>query len=77
MRTNANQCKKILRYMTEFGSITPMDAIENFGCLRLGARIFDLKQQGYAIKTEMVKAKNRFGEPVSYAKYSLLHPVHS
>lgn len=77
VRKNANQCNKILRYMTEFGSITPMDAIENFGCMRLGARIFDLKQDGYAIKTEMVKAKNRFGEPVSYARYSLQQPAHS
>lgn len=69
------QCEKILRYMEETGGITPMDAIEHFGCLRLAARIADLKAQGVPIKTETVKRKNRFGEPVSFARYSLQKEV--
>jgi len=36
-------------------SITPLDALRDFGCMRLGARIFQLKQQGYNIKSEMVR----------------------
>lgn len=30
-------------------SITPLDALALFGCLRLGARIYDLKQDGMKI----------------------------
>lgn len=66
------QSDKILRYMQETGGITPMEAIEQFGCMRLAARISDLKAQGVPIKKETVKRRNRFGEPVSFARYSIV-----
>lgn len=69
------QCEKILRYMREAGGITPMEAIEQFGCMRLAARIADLKEQGVPIKKETIKRKNRFGEQVSFARYSLQKEV--
>ena len=65
------QCDMILRYMRETGSITPWEAMREFGCMRLGARIWDLKQQGHNIKKEMAKANNRYNKPVSYARYSV------
>lgn len=34
--------------------ITPMDALEAYGCLRLSARIYDLRKAGWAITREMV-----------------------
>ena len=40
--------------------------------MRLGARIFDLKREGYAIKKEMETSKNRYGEDTSYARYRLV-----
>ena len=43
------QCERILQYMHENGSITPLDAMREFGCMRLGARIYDLKQAGTRI----------------------------
>lgn len=69
------QCEEILRYMREAGGITPMEAIEQFGCMRLAARIADLKEQGVPIKKETIKRKNRFGEQVSFARYSLQKEV--
>ena len=30
--------------------MTPLEAFDLFGCLRLGARIWDLKQEGYEIE---------------------------
>lgn len=60
----------ILDYMREHGSITPMEAIREFGCTRLGARIWDLvHKDGYNITVETVTEKNRFGKPVSFARY--------
>ena len=35
-------------------SLTPLEALNEIGCLRLGARIYDLKRQGYDIKSEIV-----------------------
>ncbi len=66
-----SQCTNILRYMEETGGITQAEAVTEFGCYRLSARIADLKAQGVPIKTEMVRRKNRFGEPVSFARYSI------
>ena len=65
------QCDKILAYMRTYGSITPIDALREFGCLRLSARIADLKKDGYVIVTEMVTDRNRFGEQTHYASYRL------
>ena len=40
------QRKEILRYMRERGSITPLEALQHFGCLRLAARILELREEG-------------------------------
>lgn len=39
----------ILLYLKEHGSITALDAIREFGCMRLAARISDLRERGYDI----------------------------
>lgn len=49
-----SQCKKILKYLQEGNGITPIDALNLFGCFRLGARIADIKKLGYDVVTEMV-----------------------
>lgn len=69
--TTQSQQKMILQYMEDFGSITPAEAMEDIGCYRLGARIYDLKHLGYNIRTEMVEKTNRYGKKVRVASYSL------
>ena len=66
------QCEKILDYMERYGSITPLDAMREFGCMRLAARINDLINTGVNIKSEMVSYKNAYGDTVKYAMYSLV-----
>lgn len=65
------QTERILQYMHDFGSISPVEAMQDLGCMRLGARIFELKQAGHAIRREMETGKNRYGETTSYARYRL------
>ena len=65
------QCERILDYINEFGSITQIDALKEFGCMRLASRISDLKRQGVPIKRTMETSKNRYGEPISYARYTI------
>ena len=62
-----SQCKKILKYLQEGHSITPIDALNLFRCFRLGARIADIKNMGYNIVTEMVVV----GDGKRVAKYHL------
>lgn len=65
------QKEKILECIRENGSITPLDALREFGCMRLASRVTDLKRAGYEISRVMETAKNRNGEAVRYARYTL------
>lgn len=66
-----NQEQRILNYMKDFGSITPLDAMREFGIMRLASRISDLKKRGYKISREYEKSVNRYGEHTKYARYKL------
>lgn len=65
-----SQCDKILRHLQRFGSIDPIQAIQEYGVLRLAARINDLREV-HTIETHLVDTVNRFGDPVRYARYVL------
>ena len=67
------QCERILRHLQDYGSITQAEAVTEYGCYRLGARIWDLKARGVPIKSETVTGKNRYGERTCFARYSLEH----
>lgn len=66
------QCERVLRHMKDYGSITSAEAMTEYGIMRLASRISDLKKLGFPIKKEMVSGKNRYGEPTSYARYSII-----
>lgn len=66
------RCERILRHLQDYGSITQAEAVTEYGCYRLGARIFDLKAQGVPIRSERVTGKNRYDEPVSFSRYSIV-----
>lgn len=57
---------------THSEGITPKEASERFGCMRLSARISDLREMGYNITTESETRKNRFGNYATYARYKLV-----
>lgn len=64
-----NACQRIMAWLEEHGTITAAQAYEEFGILRLSARIYDLRKQGQHIITRMISVKNRYGETASIAKY--------
>lgn len=66
------QCDRIKSYMREFGSINPLEAFRDLGCMRLAARISDLRKKGVLIKDEIEYGENRYGERVHWKKYSLI-----
>lgn len=65
------QCEKILRHMEDYGSITSLEAVKEYGIMRLASRISDLKRLGVPISKTTERGKNRYGEATSYARYSL------
>jgi hypothetical protein len=58
-----SQNEDILLYLTNGGRLTPLDAMNLFGCTRLAARIGDLRDKGHQIESRTVKKGNkRFAE---------------
>lgn len=50
----ASQGERILKHLQAGHALTPLEALERFGCFRLGARIWDLRQSGYPIDDVLV-----------------------
>ena len=66
-----SQKDRIINYIREFGSISSFDAYADLGITQLGARIDQLKKEGYEFKTEWESNTNRFGEKTDYKRYYL------
>lgn len=73
------QCSRILRHLKDYGVLTSREAFNEYGVMRLAARINDLRRQGYPIGKRMKQGKNRYNESVSYAEYYMEddHEQHS
>lgn len=54
-----SQNQRILTYFQQGNRITPLSALQKFGCFRLAARCYDLKQLGYKITKEIIKFNNK------------------
>jgi hypothetical protein len=69
-----SQNNRIKAHLLSGKSITGLDALYLYGCFRLSGRIYDLKQQGLKIKTEMVEVTSPavFDNKKKFAKYSLI-----
>lgn len=65
------QREKVLAYIVKFGSITSWQAYADLGVTQLGARIYELKEQGYVFSKTRVHTKNRLGEKTHYDEYRL------
>lgn len=65
------QVEKILRHLDEYGSITAAEAMNEYGIYRLASRICDIKRAGYSIDKVTETSRNRYGEPVRFARYMI------
>ena len=61
------QNQQILEYLKSGKTLTPIIALEKFGCFRLSARIFNLREEGNAIITKNITRKGK-----TFAEYSLI-----
>ena len=59
------QKDNILKHLRR-DTITPLDALEQYGCFRLAAVIHMLRQEGYKIRTNKITRKGK-----TFASYKL------
>ena len=63
-----NKTQKVLSHLKKYKSITPKDAYEYYGSMRLSAIIYNLKEN-YNILTEIEEATDKYENKVRYARY--------
>lgn len=56
------QADRLLEALQAGARLTPKSALSDYGCMRLAARVFDLKAKGHKIMAEHVKVPTRDGE---------------
>ena len=61
-----SQRLKIKKWLEDGKTLTPIDALERFGCFRLAARIDDLRRDGLDIET-----KYKYQNGKRFASYGL------
>ena len=64
-----SQNEMLLSYLHHYGSITPLEAALDLRCMRLAARVHELRGRGHNIKTEWYKTNT--GKQV--ASYKLVN----
>jgi len=64
------QTEMIRAHLLSGDEITPIDALEKYGCFRLAARIKELRDEGMTIKTTKESANGK-----SWAKYKFVYDV--
>lgn len=49
-----NQTTEILNYL-KHSPLTPLEALARFGCMRLAARVKELRDSGHIIESQMIE----------------------
>lgn len=65
------QKDRILRHLRDYGSITSLEAMTEYGIMRLASRISELRKMGYEITSVPEYGRNRYAEPTCYVRYYL------
>lgn len=64
------QHELILKYLEDFGSISPLEAFKDLGITKLATRISEMSRNGINFQKKMESSKNRYGAKVHYMRYS-------
>lgn len=69
--TKSTQRLRIMKHLQKYGSITSLEALREYGIMRLSARIRELRERGEKIERSMCSGQNKFGETIHFAEYRL------
>lgn len=76
IQSKASQAGKVLEHMKERGGITPLEAMQRYGVMRLASRVHDLRRAGHDVKVETISVPTRDkGKAARVALYSLVGGV--
>lgn len=62
-------------HLKNYGHITSLEAIKQYGATRLASIIFNLKQEGFNIHSTDLKFTTRFGRTTTISKYLYFKPT--
>ena len=65
------QHNRIIAYMRDFGSISPLEAFNDLGITKLATRVSELIRKGVPIEKIPDHATNRYGEATHFMRYKL------
>lgn len=65
------QCELVIKYIQDFGSISPMEAFHDLGITKLSTRVSELKVKGWKFNTVVEHGVNRYGKKTHFCRYSL------
>lgn len=63
------QQDRVFNYLVSYGSITQLEAYQNFGTFSLARIISNLRKKGFQIETQKASGLNRFGQKVHFGRY--------
>jgi hypothetical protein len=69
--------ERLLQWFTLRSTITPLQALRELGIYRLGARVFDLREAGHDIHTELMEVHNAHGGTSRIARYHYRGKAHA
>lgn len=69
------QYQLIVKYLKDFGSISPYEAFRDLGITKLATRISEMKKMGYKFADEWCTHENRYGVEVRYKRYRLIENI--
>lgn len=61
--------RKVKDHLLTYGEITSWEAIQQYKATRLASIIFNLRQDGWDIRTIMMEDTDKYGDTTRYAKY--------
>lgn len=66
------QTQQVIKHLRYYGKISSWEAFQEYGITRLSARIHNLRQSGFNIKSEKKTTTTRLGNKTTYAEYTLI-----
>lgn len=71
MHCESSQVAMVLNHLQSGNEISPIEALDKYGCFRLGAVIHTLKKEGHNISSRIHRYKKPSGRDGHYAIYKL------
>lgn len=65
------QKEMVVKYIKDFGSVSPMEAFSDLGITKLATRVSELIRDGEDIKKVPEKRLNRYGKSCRYTRYTM------